>query len=1207
MTSSRDNPVPPRRATRHLLLLTLGLLVSPMAHGLPPAPASGRSDRVNLSLDDIPPRLLLPPAAAPAPDPPRAALRALAEAQSRFEEEFWTEAMGEAEKALRLDARLADAHVLYARAALQQGNNALAISHLDEAARLDPRDPRVHQIRGRIAWQAGQFDRAIESLRLGLLCAAATRDAAALAADPDVLLIRLYLGLSLSEQGYLAAAREQLEAYAAGVRALGKPPAGQPELRTAIVLFEDKVLARLADIHEKLGDMRRAAELLEQAAKSNPSDVNLKLRWMRLLARSGMAEEALRIARESGAAADDDTAVRLIEDVCALLGAPQRTAEELAALSRDGRRPGLTLRLADRYVADGRTHDAIALLEQSRAASRDDVEVRLKLVELYRRAGRWSDLVAESAAVIAASPRDAERAAAPAETAAADATARDEMLRAARKEETDPLRATARALLAARLLDRCGRGDEAAALLEKTLAARPDGDASTTKLLGPICICLSRHWLAAHRWEQVEKLCRRTLEQGFREAEVQRALGDALEAQDDFAGAEAAYRAASDLRRKDAEPLLCIARMYERRGDSRTALQTYQRILSEVDPAATDAHEAIVRIMLTGRQLKLAIGQMEEMKRLKLAGAAVDRCAALIELSQRAGKTPDLLLTYCGVLSRIASEYPNDTATLIDLTKAHADLRSHDVALKTVDRLLTLKPDDVAGRELKFAVLLARFDQSGAKALLETMLAERPQCQRWRRLAAQLALDCVDDATAIEQLRWLVERAESAKQRLGYQTQMLQLLTAAGRADEAVALARRMHEQDPRDDVRRELLIRGLEWNGRGAEAVDLARSFLDAEPNRTEWRAFYVNRLLNAGRPREAIQESLRWYEDAPDNATLLALLNEVLLQAGDPQQAVALASALRGGAAAADFLNVLVNSYLDAKQYDEAIELLQSLSQEPSAGNLDRAMLEVYLRADRLNEAERLLNRLLEPVTERRRSGQSFDAASYVGYVQQLSMINERQGKRARSEELLADVFALAPDDPGINNDLGYLWVDAGRNLAAGEEMIRTAVSQQPRQASFLDSLGWANYKLKRYDEAVLWLNRARRWSLADGLLPRTRGLLMGRPDPVDPVIADHLGDVLYRMGRKEEALTCWTEAVDAVRTRAAQSIDARREAEWAAAAEKKIVAAKAGEEPAIGAVGESGEPTVRSRDEFLQKIDPRRSPPQALEQPASRPARP
>ena len=58
---------------------------------------------------------------------------------------------------------------------------------------------------------------------------------------------------------------------------------------------------------------------------------------------------------------------------------------------------------------------------------------------------------------------------------------------------------------------------------------------------------------------------------------------------------------------------------------------------------------------------------------------------------------------------------------------------------------------------------------------------------------------------------------------------------------------------------------------------------------------------------------------------------------------------------------------------------------------------------------------------------------------------------------------------------NYLGYSWVDMNMNLEEGLELIRKAVDLRPSDGYIVDSLGWAHYRLGRFDDAVRELERA------------------------------------------------------------------------------------------------------------------------------------
>ncbi len=109
-------------------------------------------------------------------------------------------------------------------------------------------------------------------------------------------------------------------------------------------------------------------------------------------------------------------------------------------------------------------------------------------------------------------------------------------------------------------------------------------------------------------------------------------------------------------------------------------------------------------------------------------------------------------------------------------------------------------------------------------------------------------------------------------------------------------------------------------------------------------------------------------------------------------------------------------------------------------------------------------------------------------------------------KTEADMKRALELFPNQPTVLNYLGYSWVDRGLNLDKALEMIRQAVALRPYDGFFVDSLGWAHYRLKQFKDAVIFLERA----------------VELRPE--DPTITDHLGDAYWKVGRKNEARFQW-----------------------------------------------------------------------------------
>jgi tetratricopeptide (TPR) repeat protein len=121
------------------------------------------------------------------------------------------------------------------------------------------------------------------------------------------------------------------------------------------------------------------------------------------------------------------------------------------------------------------------------------------------------------------------------------------------------------------------------------------------------------------------------------------------------------------------------------------------------------------------------------------------------------------------------------------------------------------------------------------------------------------------------------------------------------------------------------------------------------------------------------------------------------------------------------------------------------------------------------------------------------------------------ERAGLWNKAEADFRKSLELSPDQANVLNYLGYSMIEKRINLTEAMEMIRKAVELKPNDGYIVDSLGWAHYHLREYDEAAKYLERA----------------VELRPE--DPVINDHLGDAYWRAGRRLEAKFQWQHAKD------------------------------------------------------------------------------
>jgi tetratricopeptide (TPR) repeat protein len=125
---------------------------------------------------------------------------------------------------------------------------------------------------------------------------------------------------------------------------------------------------------------------------------------------------------------------------------------------------------------------------------------------------------------------------------------------------------------------------------------------------------------------------------------------------------------------------------------------------------------------------------------------------------------------------------------------------------------------------------------------------------------------------------------------------------------------------------------------------------------------------------------------------------------------------------------------------------------------------------------------------------------------HIFQLEGANKVDQSIAEMRKLVAD----RPGDPAASNALGYTLVDRTRQHKEGVKLIEGALAETPDDGAVLDSMGWAMYRLGRHDEALKYLEQARR-------------------QISDPDVDLHLGVVLLALDRKQDARAVFEKAVE------------------------------------------------------------------------------
>lgn len=123
--------------------------------------------------------------------------------------------------------------------------------------------------------------------------------------------------------------------------------------------------------------------------------------------------------------------------------------------------------------------------------------------------------------------------------------------------------------------------------------------------------------------------------------------------------------------------------------------------------------------------------------------------------------------------------------------------------------------------------------------------------------------------------------------------------------------------------------------------------------------------------------------------------------------------------------------------------------------------------------------------------------------------AMLYDKQDQLPATERDLRAIIKNEPENAAALNALGYILADRTERFDEASELLLKAISLSPNDAAILDSVGWLHYRTGDYPEALIYLRRAFQ------LYP-------------DAEIAAHLGEVLWVINERQEALDIWQQGL-------------------------------------------------------------------------------
>ncbi len=323
-------------------------------------------------------------------------------------------------------------------------------------------------------------------------------------------------------------------------------------------------------------------------------------------------------------------------------------------------------------------------------------------------------------------------------------------------------------------------------------------------------------------------------------------------------------------------------------------------------------------------------------------------------------------------------------------------------------------------------------------------------------------------------------------------------LNQAGRKDEALALLKGVEPKAAGDDELRNALAFAYDAFG---------------EPGAAE-------RVLSAG-----TQDVQTWGMRASllakqkDDAALLALYQDIAARAGkpDPDQRLLLgriAEYLKRYREAVDWYHGVPGGPQRSEARLRAVNALHELGEKAQAADEVHAIQADASVDDDVRRDAYLLEAELQQRDERNEAEVGILTRGLAAYPDDSALLYaralawERRDDIPRAEADLRKILVAEPENVAALNALGYTLADRTGRYQEALELIDRARVAEPDNAAIVDSYGWVLYRLGRREEALVQLRRA--WSLNK-----------------DPEIAAHVGEVLWVLGQKDEARRFFDEA--------------------------------------------------------------------------------
>jgi tetratricopeptide (TPR) repeat protein len=560
-----------------------------------------------------------------------------------------------------------------------------------------------------------------------------------------------------------------------------------------------------------------------------------------------------------------------------------------------------------------------------------------------------------------------------------------------------------------------------------------------------------------------------------------------------------------------------LADLYGRSGHAPEAIQEAEAVLKE-DPDYPDAHRVLAQIyyhMLETspgehasdkENLKKAIEHLEVLARVEPSDTdSLLLLGRLYRADNQPAKAEE-------VYRKVLQTDPESRTGLANLAEIYIQQSSFDQAIETLNKIPEADMDSQLLGMLGYAYSQSQQFKKAIE-IYEKALEQDPKNPNLERYYAEALLGVGKNAAARAELQKLLQSEPDD----GMTYKRLAMLDREeGRFNEARQEFEKAKSLSP-DDQEIPFQEAQLESTvGNNDKAIEILQGLVkESERPGGQYtvpeannRALFLERLGTVFRDEQKYSQAMDTFQQIlalgpMQGPRAEAMIIETLRAEHQPEKAMAEADAAVKSYPKDQDLAVLRATMLgDQGHVDEAVAQLQTfLTQRPIDRNIYVSIAQVYLQAKRFDAAEQAIQKALD-------LSPNPEDQEYVLFVQ--ASIFERQKKYDQAEQTFKKVLSTNPLNASASNYLGYMLADRGIRLEESVKYIQKALELEPNNGAYLDSLGWAYFKMGRYD-------------LAEPPLESAARLIQN-----DPTIHEHLGNLYLRQGKTARAEEEWQRAL-------------------------------------------------------------------------------